>query len=262
MKKILFLTLLSVIFTMTAMAQQPAKTFSITPKVGFGWGDLTGSPVFSTSVGYMTMDEGFTVLHSGETTIDGAGTYGTTLNHSKFTFTGGVEAQYQFNRVLGLVFGVGYRHTSLDYDYYHVDRTRPDTPKETFLVHEIKDANWRADYICVPVMLSAYVYQSLAVVAGLQVDYMFHQTAESYVYYTPAEGYYVHAACGVGDQRKVSLSIPVGLSCEYKNVVLDVRYNFGLTNLMRGSFDGGEAPSSRTMAFGVTLGYKFTFGKK
>lgn len=264
MKKFILLAALAALFCLPSVAQQPAKTFSITPKVGFGWGDLTGSPQFSTGVGYMK-DHAITDESVDYDPDDsGNAVYGTTRNKSKFVFTGGVEAQYQFNRVLGLVFGLGYRHASLDYNYdANVSgQSYVNGADGHFQVLTIRDANWNADYLCVPVLLSAYVYQGLAVTAGLQMDYMFHESSESEVLYTPAEGYTVGASCGLGDQHKVSLSIPVGLSCEYKNVVLDVRYNFGLTNVMRGDFDGGDAPSSRTMAFGVTLGYKFTFGKK
>ena len=46
------------------------------------------------------------------------------------------------------------------------------------------------------------------------------------------------------------MSIPVGASYEYKNVVLDARYNIGVTK----AFKEGDAKQS---AFVVTLGYKF-----
>jgi hypothetical protein len=52
------------------------------------------------------------------------------------------------------------------------------------------------------------------------------------------------------DAKGVDLSIPVGLSYEYKNVVLDGRYNFGVTK----AFDTGDAKNS---VFQITLGYKF-----
>jgi hypothetical protein len=49
------------------------------------------------------------------------------------------------------------------------------------------------------------------------------------------------------------LGIPVGLSYEYKNVVLDARYYFGLTKI-----DNTENPEDvRNRYFSVTLGYRF-----
>lgn len=50
----------------------------------------------------------------------------------------------------------------------------------------------------------------------------------------------------------VDFSIPVGVSYEYKNFVLDARYNWGLTNIAK----GGEV-SSKNSVFHITLGYKF-----
>ena len=46
------------------------------------------------------------------------------------------------------------------------------------------------------------------------------------------------------------MSIPVGASYEYKQFVLDARYNIGVTK----AFDAGDAKQS---AFVVTFGYKF-----
>ena len=46
------------------------------------------------------------------------------------------------------------------------------------------------------------------------------------------------------------LSIPVGLSYEYKNVCLDARYNYGLTNFEKGY-------NQKNSVFQITLGYKF-----
>jgi hypothetical protein len=50
--------------------------------------------------------------------------------------------------------------------------------------------------------------------------------------------------------NKFDLSIPVGISYEYKNFVLDARYNWGLTKIM----DAGDAFYNRV--FQLTLGYK------
>ena len=51
--------------------------------------------------------------------------------------------------------------------------------------------------------------------------------------------------------NKFDLSIPIGLSYEFKNVVLDARYNFGCTKVISGSGD-----KSRNSVFTITLGYK------
>ena len=49
------------------------------------------------------------------------------------------------------------------------------------------------------------------------------------------------------------VGIPIGLSYEYKNVVLDVRYCFGLTKI-----DNTQDPEdTRNRTLSVTLGYNF-----
>lgn len=55
--------------------------------------------------------------------------------------------------------------------------------------------------------------------------------------------------------KKFDLSIPMGLSYEFRNIVLDARYNFGLTKM----FDMDKVDlNSKNLAFQLTLGYKFT----
>ena len=47
------------------------------------------------------------------------------------------------------------------------------------------------------------------------------------------------------------LAIPVGVSYQYQNIVLDARYNWGVTKV----FDDGDSKNS---VFQITLGYKFS----
>ena len=59
--------------------------------------------------------------------------------------------------------------------------------------------------------------------------------------------------CVAKDKLKANtfdLSIPVGLSYEYNNFVLDGRYNFGVTNIAKGV-------NTKNSVFQFTLGYKF-----
>src|SRR3712207_9280389 len=85
-------------------------------------------------------------------------------------------------------------------------------------------------YINVPIMANVYVVNGLAVKLGVQ------------------PGFAVDKADS--DINTVDFSIPVGASYEYKNIVLDARYNWGVTKL----YDGGKSKNS---VFQVTLGYKF-----
>ena len=94
-------------------------------------------------------------------------------------------------------------------------------------------------YITVPVLANYYLVNGLAVKTGVEVG--FKSSAES------KNGDEKEDIEGV---KSVIMSIPVGASYEYKNVVLDARYNIGVTK----AFKEGDAKQS---AFVVTLGYKF-----
>lgn len=85
-------------------------------------------------------------------------------------------------------------------------------------------------YINVPVMANVYVVPGLAVKLGLQPGFCISKDKT--------------------DAKTVDLSIPVGLSYEISNFVVDGRYNFGVTK----AFDTTKAKNS---VFQITLGYKF-----
>ena len=51
------------------------------------------------------------------------------------------------------------------------------------------------------------------------------------------------------DAKTVDLSIPIGLSYEFSNFVIDGRYNWGLTKVAKDS-------DSKNSVFQNTLGYK------
>ena len=50
--------------------------------------------------------------------------------------------------------------------------------------------------------------------------------------------------------NSVDFSIPVGVSYEFNNVVLDARYNWGLTNVAKNA-------DNKNSVFQFTVGYKF-----
>lgn len=85
-------------------------------------------------------------------------------------------------------------------------------------------------YINVPLMANVYVIPGLAVKLGLQPGFCIDKDDSN--------------------AKTVDLAIPVGLSYEYNNFVIDGRYNFGVTK----AFDTTDAKNS---VFQITLGYKF-----
>ena len=100
------------------------------------------------------------------------------------------------------------------------------------------DDKTKINYLNIPIMCNYYVYKGLAVKAGVQ------------------PGFLLSAKYGDEDikdgMKKFDFSIPVGVSYEYMNIVLDARYNIGLT---KGNKNGDE--SRKNSVFQITLGYKF-----
>ncbi len=94
------------------------------------------------------------------------------------------------------------------------------------------------DYINIPILAQYYVVKGLAIKAGVQPGFL---VRASY------DGNSFSDAC-----KKVDFSIPVGLSYEYQNFVLDARYNIGLTKTMK---DASE--KTKNSVIQITLGYKF-----
>lgn len=141
----------------------------------------------------------------------------------KVGFTAGAELEYQVSDIFSLSGGVMYAQQGVKFDTgadFKIGNTKI----------ELKDAKSNLAYINVPVMANVYVVPGLAVKLGVQPAFAIDKDG------TKAKGF--------------DLAIPVGLSYEFANVVIDGRYNWGVTKV----FDNFDAKNS---VFQVTLGYKF-----
>lgn len=101
----------------------------------------------------------------------------------------------------------------------------------------------KLDYINIPILANVYVTKGLAVKLGVQPAFNVSDKQKL------SGGKASVEAEDVGAES-FDFSIPVGLSYEFNNVVIDARYNFGVTNIA----EGGDAKNS---VFQFTLGYKF-----
>jgi hypothetical protein len=77
-----------------------------------------------------------------------------------------------------------------------------------------------------------YILKGFAVKLGVQPGFLVHDNL-------PAEA----------NTKSFDFSIPIGLSYEYKNFVLDGRYNWGTTKV--------NILNEKNSVFQFTLGYKF-----
>lgn len=104
------------------------------------------------------------------------------------------------------------------------------------------DQTYKFDYINIPVLANYYVAPGFAIKAGVQPGFNVKKKAK-------VEAAGVSADVTVDDVKGFALSVPVGLSYEFSNFVIDARYNWGLTKAIK-DFD------SKHSYFTVTLGYK------
>ena len=222
MKK--FIIAIGLMVSVSANAQIEEGSFYITPRAGVGIADLTGKL--------------FDPTQSGTD-------YDATLRPIT-TFVGGIEGEYGINDKFGLSVGL----------LFAMQGSK--TKDNLFKIKE--------NYVNVPIMLEYYPFENigLAFKAGAQVGFSFRRRVQidgveysaDYVWARNYWGRPVYVESELSKQfNKVDLAIPLGISYEYKNVILDVRYNLGLINIMK---DDPENSKNRFWQF--TLGYKFNVG--
>ncbi|MCH3994906.1 MAG: porin family protein [Prevotella sp.] len=90
----------------------------------------------------------------------------------------------------------------------------------------------KLDYINVPVLANFYVAPGFALKLGLQPGFLVDD----------------HGS----DAKSVDLSIPIGISYQYDNFVIDGRYNWGITDVVDHQND-----NPHNSVFQFTIGYKF-----
>ena len=105
------------------------------------------------------------------------------------------------------------------------------------------DATVKLDYLNVPILANVYVAKGLAVKLGIQPG--FNVTSKASV-----EKGGTKVTTELDDVESVDFSIPVGLSYEINNFVIDARYNLGVSKIW-------DDIDSKHSVFQFTLGYKF-----
>ena len=141
-------------------------------------------------------------------------------------FVAGAEVEYRYMKPLSTAVGVwysgeGFRYTEID-----------------------GDAHTNLDFLNFSALENFYIADGLAIKAGLQLGYLLN--VKSVV-----DG----RSEDIGNSfKKLNVSIPIGLSYEYRNVVLDARYNIGLTNLCDIEL---LDETWRTNSLWLTAGYRF-----
>lgn len=137
----------------------------------------------------------------------------------------GVEFEYTMSDRFSLGMGLNYSQQGAE-----LDKT---------------DVTYKMDYLTIPIVANFYVVKGLALKAGLQPGINLSAKMD-------AKNVEADFEEGV---KSFDLSLPVGVSYEFSNFVIDARYNFGLTKI----FDEKKINlDSKNLTFQLTLGYKFT----
>ena len=160
----------------------------------------------------------------------------------------GIEAEYMVTDNFSLGLGAILSNQGAKYDYYELNANGEDS-RNKYTVD--------LDYVHVPILASYYVLPGLAVKAGVQPGFKMRAKAKLDDRTIDLDDLYKLDQLLTGEDIKVSkfdLSIPVGISYEYKNIVLDARYNWGLVKVL----NVGDAFYNR--CFMVSLGYKLELG--
>ena len=145
---------------------------------------------------------------------------------AKVGFVGGVEGEYYVNNWLGVAAGVNFAQQGWK-------TTKPSRTGDY-------DLKTKLNYLNIPVTADFYVLPGFALKTGVQFGFL----ASAKTNDTDIKD----------DMKKFNFSIPVGLSYEYKNVVLDLRYNISVTKVNKESDDDNKYRSDLLQ---ITLGYKF-----
>ena len=160
----------------------------------------------------------------------------------------GIEAEYMVTDNFSLGLGAILSNQGAKYDYYELNANGEDS-RNKYTVD--------LDYVHVPILASYYVLPGLAVKAGVQPGFKMRAKAKIDDRTVDLDELYKVSSYVLDEDIKVSkfdLSIPVGISYEYKNIVLDARYNWGLVKVL----NVGDAFYNR--CFMVSLGYKLELG--
>ena len=192
----------------------------------------------------------------------------------KLGFEGGVDIEYMVHDRIGLTVGAMYAMQNEKYNDFHKGEKKAGSEN---LYEFSKFENMRVNFgfLNVPVKCNVYLTDNFALKAGVQLGFMlsakFKYNVVSGLYdklnpgniiYYDADGnpaqegsnVYLAEEIDVKDSYKhFDISIPVGFSYEYENVILEAQYRIGLSKL---NLDG-YADKLRSSVFSVTVGYRF-----
>ena len=139
-------------------------------------------------------------------------------NKKRVGFTAGLEGEIYATNWLGIALGLNYAQQGWKFG----------------------DVKCKYDYLNVPLVADFYVARGLALKTGVQLGFLMNAKWDD---------------LNVKDDcNKTNFSIPIGISYEFSNVVLDLRYNVALSKVNKNATDNYKYRSDLVQ---FTIGYKF-----
>ena len=133
-------------------------------------------------------------------------------------FTAGLEGEIYATNWLGIALGLNYAQQGWKFN----------------------DVKCKYDYLNVPLVADFYVARGLALKTGVQLGFLMNAKWDDLNV--------------KDDSNKTNFSIPIGISYEFSNVVLDLRYNVALSKVNKNATDNYKYRSDLVQ---FTIGYKF-----
>lgn len=224
---------LLLIFPLSLWAQPEEGTVSIVPRVGL-------------SVASVNDDLPFVAM-GNENTEDGKSEWRTGL-------TAGVDLHWQVRYMFSLSAGAHWARLGAKYADTQLDQPQPGT------YHAISSSALALDALVLPVQAHLHFVHGLAVHAGVAalvpVDAKLNYTEQevnvsrdgAFTYSEPQQ----QSRSQRSIMRSFGLSVPIGLSWEYQQVVVDATYHWGLQSI----YKLAELDHARPRTFLLTVGYR------
>lgn len=230
-----FLLAFAMVVSTLAMAQREVGRFSVVPRVGVSLANLSGDAIYQQDYAGQAMEN---------------------KARYKAGFVGGVDVDYQVLPQLSVSLGAFYSQQGCRYGN---NKTTLEINGKEYKNLGFSNMKSQADYLNIPLMFNLYVTPNLAFKVGAQLGlnlsgkskytetpYTVKENGD--VIYEKPEDVEIDMKC-----KSVAFSIPLGVSYEYENVVVDARYNIGLTQIS--NLEGVKSPKSQVIEF--TVGYRF-----
>ncbi len=227
--------IIALLGAVSAFAQPAAGSFTLTPKVG----------VTAATTGDL-YDKKYSLYETGVSTPF------TTLDAnslSRVGFVAGVEAGYQVSKRFAVTTGL----------LYSQQGTERDAGLKTSVGNFDDKSQLKLDYLNIPILANLYLFKGFAVKAGIQPGILLSAKSKNAI---TATGNFSQ----VTDEKEVDIkdycntidfAIPVGISYEFSNIIIDARYNIGVTDILndKASKEGTKDNGSNGV-FQLTVGYK------